>query len=85
MSAEHASIWVYGTETLSMVMRSYVSVPVTFSVDGRTRFERSIGPLGEVRIALVSPGWHLVSFDTPPLPEVNGRREGARLIAYKLN
>jgi hypothetical protein len=84
MSAGHASIWVYGNETLSLVMRAYVALPVTFSVDGRKRFERRIGPIGDVRIALGSPGWHLVSFDTPPLPEVQGRKEGARLIAYVL-
>ena len=84
MSAGHASLWVYGNNTLSLVMRAYTAVPITFSVDGKRRLERRIGALGEVRIGLGNASWHLVSLDTPPLPEVNGRKEGARLIAYVL-
>ncbi len=84
MSAGHASLWAYGGGTLSLVMRSHAPVPVTFSVDGNRRFVRRISPLQEIRVPLGSAGWHLVSLDTPTLPEVNGRKEGARLVAYAL-
>jgi hypothetical protein len=66
-------------------MRSYVPIPVTFSVDGRKLFTRRISALTEVRVPLGKKGWHLVSLDTPVLPVVDGRREGARLIAYRLD
>jgi hypothetical protein len=84
MSAGHSSLWAYGSGPLSLVMRAYAPVPVTFSVDGRRRFVRRISALGEIRVPLGPAGWHLVSFDTPTLPKVNGRTEGARLIAYAL-
>ena len=50
----------------------------------RPRFTRRVSPLEEIRVPLGPTGWHLVSLDTPTLPEVNGRHEGARLIAYAL-
>ena len=31
-----------------------------------------------------TPGWHLVALDTPHLAVVEGRRFGARLVAYAL-
>lgn len=83
MSAGHTAMWAYGT-SISMVMRSYVRIKVTFSVDGEHRFDREISALGEVRVRLGKPGWHLLTLDTKELPEVNGRNEGARLIAYAL-
>jgi hypothetical protein len=88
MSSGHAPLWVYSNgpfTTLSLVLRSYVPIPVTFSVDGRRRLARQISPLTEVRLPLGAKGWHLVALDTPVLPEVNGRREGARLLAYVLD
>jgi hypothetical protein len=85
MSAGHADLWAYGNGgTLRMVMRSYVPVSVSFAVDGRPRFARRISTLLEIRIPLGVKGWHLVAFDTRELPEVKGRKEGARLIAYAL-
>ena len=84
MSAGHASLWAYGSGALRLVMRSYAPVSVRFSVDGSTRFVSRIAALQEIRVPLGSAGWHLVSLDTPTLPKVNGRKEGARLIAYTL-
>ncbi|HST26043.1 MAG TPA: hypothetical protein VLJ76_08625 [Gaiellaceae bacterium] len=81
MSAGHTALWAYGTST-SLVMRSYVGIKVTFSVDGVHRFDRRISSLAEVRVRLGKPGWHLLTLDTKTLPEVNGRKEGARLLAY---
>lgn len=83
MSAGHTGLWAYGT-SISMVMRSYAAIKVTFSVDGVHRFDREISALGEVRVTLGKAGWHLLTLDTRTLPKVNGRREGARLIAYSL-
>jgi len=83
MSAGHTALWAYGT-SISMVMRSYVAIRVTFSVDGVHRFDRRISALDEVRVRLGKSGWHLLTLDTKELPEVNGRKEGARLIAYTL-
>jgi hypothetical protein len=85
MSAGHASLWAYGSGALRLVMRSYAPVSVRFAVDGSPRFARRIAALQEIRVPLGSSGWHLVSLDTPALPEVNGRKEGARLIAYSLD
>jgi hypothetical protein len=65
-----------------LVVRSAVSVPVTVAVDGRRQFARAIHQLGGVRIDLRTPGWHLVTFTTPSLPVVAGRREGARITAF---
>ncbi len=84
MSAGHAALWVYGSGAVRLVMRSYSPVSVTFSVGGHRRFVRRISALQEVRVPLGGAGWHLVSLDTPTLPEVDGRKEGARLIAYSL-
>jgi hypothetical protein len=84
MSAGHASLWAYGSGALRLVMRSYAPVSVRFSVDGSTRFVSRIAALQEIRVQLGSPRWHLVSFDTPTLPKAKGRKEGARLTAYKL-
>jgi hypothetical protein len=84
MSSGHAALWVYGAGPLRLVMRSAVPMGVNFGVDGTQRFVRRIGPLVEVRLALRGAGWHLVTFDVPPLPEVNGRKEGPRLVAYTL-
>jgi hypothetical protein len=83
MSAGHTGLWAYGT-SISMVMRSYARIRVTFSVDGVHRFDREISSLGEVRVKLGKPEWHLLTLDTKELPEANGRKEGARLIAYAL-
>jgi hypothetical protein len=66
-------------------MRSYAGIPVTFSVDGHRLFTRRISALTEARIPLGAKGWHLVALDTPMLREVDGRHEGARLIAYTLD
>lgn len=83
MSAGHTGLWAYGT-SISLVLRSYAALTVTFSVDGVHRFDRRISALGEVRVRLGKPRWHLLTFDTRTLPQVNGRQEGARLIAYTL-
>lgn len=83
MSAGHTALWAYGT-SISMVMRSYAKLKVTFSVDGVHRFDREISSLGEVRVPLGKRGWHLLTLDTRELAEVSGRKEGARLIAYAL-
>ena len=88
MSAGHAPLWAYSNgpaSSISLVMRSYAPVPVTFSVDGRRLLTRRISALTEVRVPLGARGWHLVALDTPVLPVVDGRREGARLIAYVLD
>ncbi len=88
MSAGHAALWAYSNgpaSSLSLVMRSYAGIPVTFSIDGHRLFARRISALTEARIPLGAKGWHLVALDTPTLPEVNGRHEGARLIAYALD
>jgi hypothetical protein len=88
MSAGHAPLWAYSNgpaSSISLVMRSYAPVPVTFSVDGRRLLTRRISALTEVRVPLGARGWHLVALDTPVLPMVDGRREGARLIAYVLD
>jgi hypothetical protein len=88
MSAGHAPLWAYSNgpaSSISLVMRSYAPVPVTFSVDGRRLLTRRISALTEVRLPLGARGWHLVALDTPVLPVVDGRREGARLIAYVLD
>jgi hypothetical protein len=84
MSSTRASLWAYGPGPLHLVVRAGVSVPVTVAVDGRRQFERPIHPLEDVRVDLASPGWHLVTFTTPSLPLVAGRREGARITAYVL-
>jgi hypothetical protein len=84
MSAGHSSLWVYGSGDLRLVMRSYAPVSVRFTVDGSPRFVHRIAALQETRVPLGPAGWHLVALDTPALPEVNGRKEGARLIAYNL-
>ncbi len=83
MSAGHTALWAYG-RSISMVMRSYVKLKVTFSVDGVHRFDREISSLGEVRVRLGKPAWHLLTLDTKSLANVNGRSEGARLLAYAL-
>ncbi len=88
MSSGHAPLWAYSNgpaSSLSLVMRSYAGIPVTFSVDGHRLFTRRISALTEARIPLGAKGWHLVALDTPTLREVDGRREGARLIAYALD
>jgi len=84
MSSTRASLWAYGPGPVHLIVRSAMPVPVTFAVDGRTKFERAIHPLEDVKVDLLTPGWHLVTFATPSLPVVAGRREGARLIAYVL-
>jgi len=84
MAAGHTGLWAYGS-SISMVMRSYARIKVTFSVDGVHRFDREISSLGEVRVRLGKPEWHLLTLDTKELPEANGRKEGARLIAYTLH
>jgi hypothetical protein len=84
MSAGHAALWAYGSGSLRLVMRSYAPVSVRFAVDGHPRFVRRISALEEIRVPLGSNGWHLVALDTPTLQTVNGRMEGARLLAYTL-
>ena len=88
MSAGHAALWAYSKgpgSSLSLVLRSYAPLPVTFSVDGRRLLTRRISALTEVRTPLGAVGWHLVALDTPTLPLVDGRREGARMLAYAFN
>jgi hypothetical protein len=85
MSAGHAALWAYSNgpaSSLSLVLRSYAGLPITFTVDGRRLYTRRISALTEARIPLGAKGWHLVALDTPTLADVNGRAEGARLIAY---
>ena len=84
MSSTRAALWAYGPGPIHLTVRSAMRIPVTFGVDGRTQFERSIHPLEDVRVDLGTPGWHLVTFATPTLPVVAGRREGARVTAYVL-
>jgi hypothetical protein len=65
-------------------MRSYSPISVHVRVDGRLRFVRRLSAIREIRVPLGAEGWHLVAFDTPSLPKVGRRKEGARLIAYAL-
>jgi hypothetical protein len=84
MNVDHALMWVYG-RGVRLVMRSYTPMSVRFSVDGKFRFARAVGlPVRSIPLPLGKPGWHLISFDTGTLPTVNGRKEGARLLAYVL-
>jgi hypothetical protein len=88
MSAGHSALWAYSSgpaSSLSLVMRSYSPVAVAFSVDGHQRLARRISAPNGIRIALGPAGWHLVALDTATLPVVNGRKEGARLLAYRLD
>ena len=84
MNTDHALVWVYGS-VVRLVMRSYVTMKVRFSVDGRFHFARTVKlPVVSVPVALGKPGWHLISLDTGTLPTVNGRKEGPRVLAYVL-
>jgi hypothetical protein len=83
MSSTHAALWAYGP-AIRLIMRSLRPLDVRFSVDGRTVLRHRIKPPQEIRVPLGSQGWHLVTLDTPALPSVDGRREGARLLAYAL-
>ncbi len=82
MSAGHTGLWAYGT-SVQLIMRSLAPLDVTFSVDGRRVRTR---PLDEHVVSILLPlrtrGWHLVTLDTPVLKQVDGRPEGARLLAY---
>lgn len=83
MSASHAAFWVYGAR-IRLIMRSLAPLDVRFGVDGRPLFTRRVEPPQEYPLSLGRTGWHLVTLDTPALPVVAGRREGARLLAYVL-
>jgi hypothetical protein len=84
MSSGHASLWVYGSR-VHLDMRSHARVPVRISVDGSPRLTHTFTRTVEViPVALGKPGWHLVSLDTRELPEVGGRKEGARVLSYLL-
>ncbi len=84
MSAGHAALWAYGGNQLRLIMRSESPLRVSFAVDGKRVRQRVISQPGVIAIPLPTAGWHLVTLDTPSLPEVDGRREGARLLAYIL-
>jgi hypothetical protein len=82
MAFGHAGFWIHGSGELRLFMRSAKRLRVTFGVDGRPRFRRFvIRSLQEVRVPLGREGWHLVTLDSV-LPEVDGRPEGARIVAY---
>jgi hypothetical protein len=84
MNVDHALMWAYGP-VIRLVMRSYTPMSVRFSVDGKFHFARSVAlPVVSIPLTLGKPGWHLISFDTGTLPNVNGRKEGPRVLAYKL-
>jgi hypothetical protein len=84
MNADHALIWVYGP-LVRLDMRSSKPMSVRFSVDGKSRFTRTVKlPVESVPVPLGRPGWHLITLDTGTLPYVNGRREGPRLLSYVL-
>jgi hypothetical protein len=88
MSAGYSALWAYSHgpgSALSLVLRSYAPLPVTFLLDGRQVREQRLSSLAEVRFPLGAAGWHLVALKTKELPEVNGRKEGARLVAYRLD
>ena len=88
MSAGYSALWAYSHgpgSSLSLVMRSYAPLPITFLLDGRHVRDQRISSLTEVRLPLGATGWHLVALKTRELPQVNGRKEGARLIAYRLD
>jgi hypothetical protein len=84
MSSGHASLWVYGTN-VHLDLRSHARIPVRISVDGSPRLTHTFTRAVEViPVDLGKPGWHLVSLDTSELPEIDGRKEGARLLSYLL-
>jgi hypothetical protein len=85
MALGHAGLWAYGSGNLRLFMSSARRLRVRFSVDGLPRFRRIvIRSAQEVRVPLGRPGWHLVTLDSV-LPEVNGRPEGPRVLAYALD
>jgi hypothetical protein len=84
MNVDHALIWVYGT-VVRLGMRSYAPIDVRFSVDGKPRFTRRVTlPVQSIPVPLGKAGWHLISLDTGTLPNVNGRKEGPRVLSYVL-
>jgi hypothetical protein len=88
MSAGYSALWAYSHgsgSSLSLVLRSYAPLPISILLDGRQVRAQRVSSLTEVRLPLGAAGWHLVALETPVLPEVNGRKEGARLIAYRLD
>ena len=75
------------TEVSLLLARSYARLDARVSVDGATRLSQRFAggkqpPVVELRVPLGAAGWHLITFDTPALPEVNGRQEGVRLLSY---
>jgi hypothetical protein len=87
MGDDHAGLWIYGSGTLRVLARSYARLDARVSVDGATRLSQRFAggkqpPVVELRVPLGAAGWHLITFDTPALPEVNGRQEGVRLLSY---
>ncbi len=84
MSAAHAGLWVYGSGAVRLFMRAASPLRVRFSVDGRPELTHVvIRTLHEVRVPLGSPAWHLITLDSR-LPLIDGRPEGARVVAYAL-
>jgi hypothetical protein len=82
MAFPHAGLWVYGSNELRLFMNSARRLRVRFTVDGQSSFRQFVmRSLQEVRVPLPRPGWHLVTLDTV-LPEVDGRPEGPRILAY---
>jgi hypothetical protein len=83
MSQGHSPFWIYGYGRLRLFVKSAPSLLVQLSVDGVPIENRQIAGLSEIKLPLGRIGWHLISFDGP-LALVDGRRLGARLVAYSL-
>lgn len=81
MELGHTGFWIYGSGDLRLFMRSFHRLFVRFGIDGRRRFGTFVSDLRQVRVPLGGEGWHLVTLDAK-LPKVNGKPEGARLVAF---
>jgi hypothetical protein len=85
MSAGHTAIWFYGAGTLRLAMRADVPLGVRIGVDGNARSAPLLAsPVSVTSVPLGSAGWHLVTFDAARLASVDGRREGARLLTWRV-
>jgi hypothetical protein len=84
MSRDHAALWVYGKGIVRLFLAAPEPLAVRLSLDGRAHSKLTLHRLEEVRIGLPHAGWHLVAFDTGPLPKIGGKPRGARIVAYAL-
>jgi hypothetical protein len=84
MSRDHAALWVYGEGIVRLFLAAPEPLAVRLSLDGHPHSKLTVHRLEEVRIGLPHAGWHLVAFDTRPLPKIGGKPRGARIVAYAL-